>query len=141
MKKLLLLLSLTTAMTAFGAPQVNPKEEGKMDVTATVISPLTVIASKMEFGKIIQGSSAKASSEYQIKGETGELITVEIPDKVELTSNSGDKMTAKITYKNLPTSIGDNGSSTAAIDGHLDITPDQPVGNYSGVLIARVQYQ
>ena len=142
MKKLLILLSLTTAMTAFGiAPQGNTVEESNMDVTATVIKPLTVEATEMEFGRVIQGNNATASSNYKISGEKGELISVEIPSTVELTSTTGDKMTATIEYQNLPTSIGANGSSIASVDGHLEVSSDQAVGTYTGTLTARVQYQ
>jgi|GEM_PF-3466661 len=141
MKKLLILLSLTTAITTFGAPVGNTLNESNMDVTATVIKPLTVEATKMEFGKVIQGSNAIASSSYKISGEEGELISVEIPSSVELTSTTGDKMTATIEYRNLPTSIGANGSTIAAVDGHLRVASDQAVGTYSGTLTARVQYQ
>lgn len=141
MKKLLILLSLTMAISAFGAPKGNTEKTSDMTVTATVIQPLTVIATDMEFGQIIQGNKTSATSKYDITGEKGQAITIEIPTSVELTSTNGEKMTATIEYRNLPTSIGINGASTAAVDGHLDVSSDQAVGNYSGTLTARVQYQ
>lgn len=141
MKKLLILLSLTTATTAFGAPQGNSINKGDMEITATVIKPLTVIATSMEFGQVIQGSKTTASSNYQITGEKGQPITIEIPSTVELASISGDTMTATIEYKNLPNSIGESGSTNVAVNGHLNVASEQAVGNYTGTLTARVQYQ
>ncbi len=141
MKKLLILLSLTTAITTLGAPSGNSVNKGDMEITATVIKPLTVIATSMEFGQVIQGSKTTASSNYQITGEKGQPITIEIPNTVELASISGDTMVATIEYRNLPNSIGESGSTNFNVYGDLKVASEQAVGNYTGTLTARVQYQ
>lgn len=64
MKKLLILLSLTTAITAFAdapttlpaskAPQGNTEKSATMNIKATVIRPLNINKTgDMDFGKVI----------------------------------------------------------------------------------------
>lgn len=150
MKKLLILLSLTTAMTAFAdapttlpaskAPQGNTEKYDTMNITATVITPLTVRASTMEFGRVIQGAKANAIGRYTITGEPGQDITVELttPSQLKNTSNN-TTLAITLTYA-APTQIADNGDASFNINGEL--TPDtNHSGVYEGEIIARVQYQ
>ncbi|MGL4671686.1 MAG: DUF4402 domain-containing protein [Cetobacterium sp.] len=144
MKKLLTLLSLTLSMTAFAAPQGNVEDKAEMKVIARVIKPLKVESTgDLDFGDIIQGASANASSGYEISGEVGQLITVTIDNNVTLTnkSDSNDTIEVGIQYRDLPNAIAASGTSLVAINGTLNTTSNQGLGVYEGTLTARVQYQ
>ena len=132
MKKLLILLSLTTAMTAFGAPHGNTEEAATMNVTATVIKPLTIVKTgDMDFGNIIQGTNTTTDSGY----------TVTIDDSV-LLSNEKAKTSLVVGIKTqLPKSLDTNGNANVSVQGFLNVPKEQHVGTYTGTLTARVQYQ
>ncbi|MGL4538850.1 MAG: DUF4402 domain-containing protein [Cetobacterium sp.] len=140
MKKLLILLSLTTAMTAFGAPHGNSVESATMNINATVIRPLTVEAENMEFGRVIQGSEATATARYTITGEPGQPITIELSAPTELINKANNsKLPITLTYTK-PTQIANNGDASFDINGEL--TPETThSGVYEGQVVARVQYQ
>lgn len=144
MKKLLILLSLTTAMTAFGAtPQGNTEEAATMNVTATVIKPLTIVKTgDMDFGNIIQGTNTNtADSSYTITGEKGQPIVVTIDDSV-LLSNEKARTSLVVGIKTqLPKSLDTNGNANVSVQGFLNVPKEQHVGTYTGTLTARVQYQ
>ena len=142
MKKLLTLLSLTMAITAFGTPQGNTEKTDTMTITATVISPLTIEKTQdMDFGNIIQGTRATATSGYIITGEKGQPITVTIDDSV-LLSNQKTKTSLVVGIEtDLPQSLDNNGNANVSVLGSLNIPNDQQVGTYTGTLVARVQYQ
>ncbi len=145
MKKLITLLSLTMAMTAFGAPQGNTDKEGKMNITAEVIQPLTVTADKdMDFGKVIQGNTATAESKFIITGESGENITVTIPEKVTLsnTKSNQNKLNVLITKRGLSTTnLGPSGSIEIPVYGLITPTKENtPTGTYTGEFTAQVRY-
>ncbi|MCQ9628454.1 DUF4402 domain-containing protein [Cetobacterium somerae] len=142
MKKLLILLSLTTAMTAFGAPHGNTEEAATMNVTATVIKPLTIVKTgDMDFGNIIQGTNTTTDSGYTITGEKGQPIIVTIDDSV-LLSNEKAKTSLVVGIKTqLPKSLDTNGNANVSVQGFLNVPKEQHVGTYTGTLTARVQYQ
>lgn len=141
MKKLITLLSLTMAMTAFGAtttPQGNTEKTGDMNITATVIRPLTVTAQPMAFNKVIQGATASANSNFTITGENSENIKVTIPETVTLT-NGQNTLNVAIT-RTIPTNLGDTGTITVPVSGSITTSTSTATGEYSGTLTARVQY-
>ena len=142
MKKLLILLSLTTAMTAFVAPHGNTEEAATMNVTATVIKPLTIVKTgDMDFGNIIQGTNTTTDSGYTITGEKGQPIIVTIDDSV-LLSNEKAKTSLVVGIKTqLPKSLDTNGNANVSVQGFLNVPKEQHVGTYTGTLTARVQYQ
>lgn len=142
MKKLLILLSLTTAMTAFGAPHGNTEEAATMNVTATVIKPLTIVKTgDMDFGNIIQGTNTTTDSGYTITGEKGQPIIVTIDDSV-LLSNEKARTSLVVGIKTqLPKSLDTNGNANVSVQGFLNVPKEQHVGTYTGTLTARVQYQ
>ena len=142
MKKLLILLSLTTSMTAFGAPHGNTEKAATMNVTATVIKPLTIVKTgDMDFGNIIQGTNTTTDSGYTITGEKGQPIIVTIDDSV-LLSNEKAKTSLVVGIKTqLPKSLDTNGNANVSVQGFLNVPKEQHVGTYTGTLTARVQYQ
>ncbi len=141
MKKLLILLSLTTAMTAFGAPHGNTEEAATMNVTATVIKPLTIVKTgDMDFGNIIQGTNTTTDSGYTITGEKGQPIIVTIDDSVLSNEKARTSLVVGIKTQ-LPKSLDTNGNANVSVQGFLNVPKEQHVGTYTGTLTARVQYQ
>lgn len=142
MKKLLTLLSLTLSMTAFAAPQGNVASNDSMKVTARVIAPLTVVAQQMEFGDIIQGSTAEAESIFTIKGEPQQKIDFTITGIDKLVGENGAILPIVLEgINNLPTSINESGTIVQNIKGIVNPTKETTTGDYVGYITARVQYQ
>ncbi|MGL5989379.1 DUF4402 domain-containing protein [Cetobacterium sp.] len=144
MKKLLMLLSLTLAVSAFGAPQGDSQQSADMKITARVIDPLTVVAEPMQFGDIIKGTTANADSTFTIKGEPSQGITLTIDGINELSNANGDKLAIVLkgfVNGTVKTTLANDGNLVKKIEGSL--TPDLNTvsGEYSGTLTARVQYQ
>ncbi|MBC2850818.1 DUF4402 domain-containing protein [Cetobacterium sp. 8H] len=148
MKKLITLLSLTMAMTAFGAPQGNTEKTGDMKITATVITPLTVVAQPMQFNKIIKGTTtpvtATATANFSITGEQGETVTVTIPNTVTLINKANNQnqlavaisgTTGEPTAMNLETS-----TISIPVTGTITTNSSTATGEYEGNLTARVTY-
>ncbi|MGL4970914.1 MAG: DUF4402 domain-containing protein [Cetobacterium sp.] len=144
MKKLLTLLSLTLSMTAFAAPQGNSEKTSTMDISATVIKPLNIsVTQDMNFGRVIQGSSANATGTYKISGEPGQgiSITTTLPEGL---TNGVNKSLLPITFNSFTKNIeglDSNGDFTFDITGTIVTNDSTPAGNYTGEIIARVQYQ
>lgn len=145
MKKLLILLSLTTAMTAFGAPQGNTEETATMNINATVIKPLTVsVIKSMEFGTVIQNNTATATGQYLIDGEPGEKVTVTttFPEVLyNKTSRSNLPIQLNIPMPLTGYTLNEDGKLPLSIHGSITPTKETPTGTYEGQITARVQYQ
>lgn len=142
MKKLLILLSLTTAMTAFGAPQGNSEDSATMNINATVIKPLTITAKDMKFGTVIQGTRATATGEYTIDGEPGEKFEVTLSDLQSL-KRTGSDDTLDISFANfvIPHNLDGSGKASFNMVGTISPTNETLTGEYTGSITARVQYQ
>ncbi|MGL6024715.1 MAG: hypothetical protein ACRC0F_08870 [Cetobacterium sp.] len=145
MKKLLTLLSLALTVSAFGAPTGNKEESATMNVTATVIRPLTIKATDMAFGTIIQGTKANATGTYTLAGEPGAQvdITADIP---EFLSNEVTRTGLPISFTGLSKqkqalTLDGNGNFVIDITGSVNPTTDTVTGEYKGTIVARVQYQ
>ena len=130
------------AMTTFAAPHGNEEKSATMNITATVIKPLTIAKTgDMDFGNIIQGTTATADSGYTITGEKGQPIIVTIDNSV-LLSNQKAKTSLAVGIKTqLPKSLDKDGNANVSVQGFLNVPKDQHVGTYTGTLVARVQYQ
>ncbi|MGL4987746.1 MAG: hypothetical protein ACRCZO_20340 [Cetobacterium sp.] len=146
MKKLLTLLSLALTVSAFGAPTGNKEESATMNVTATVIKPLTIKVTKdMAFGTIIQGTKADATGAYAVAGEPG--ATVDITTTLPKTlTNATRSAGLDIDFEGLSEgktslTLNESGNLALNINGSINPTTDTPTGEYSGEIIARVQYQ
>ena len=140
MKKLLTLLSLTMAMTAFGAPQGNVETSHQMNINARVITPLTVNVTDMNFGNIIQNSNATANGTYTITGEPNQGIIFTL-DKPEFLLSKGDSenLGIHLTHDDLPTSVDPSGTTTINITGTLSPNSTHS-GDYEGTIIGKIQY-
>lgn len=152
MKKLLILLSLTTAMTAFAdtptilpssnSPQGNSAISSELNITARVIKPLTIKATDMAFGDIIQGTTATAEGRYSIKGEPNQPIVFTLTDLSELNGPNNSTLAINMGQTlSLPTHLDEKGELIHVLKGVVSPTLDTPIGNYTGKIIARVQYQ
>ncbi|MGL5124882.1 MAG: DUF4402 domain-containing protein [Fusobacteriaceae bacterium] len=142
MTKLLMLLSCTLSILAFA----NASGEASMNINATVIKPLTIEVTKdMDFGKIIQGSTATAEGTYKIDGEPGQKIDVITTFPKTLTNNIDKSLALPINF-NMPMplagySLGNDGNLEININGSISPTTSTRIGDYTGSLTARVQYQ
>lgn len=146
MKKLIALLSLTMAMTAFGAPQGDVEKTSDMRITATVITPLRVEAEAMKFNKVIKGANATAQAKFTITGEQGENIIVTIPNTATLTNTQDDTKTLNVTIAGgtdgQPTIMNlDDSKIELSMDGTIRTGEGTATGVYEGFLTAKVQYQ
>ncbi|MCQ8212278.1 hypothetical protein NON08_07050 [Cetobacterium somerae] len=145
MKKLLTLLSLTMAMTTFAAPHGNEEKSATMNITATVIRPLTVeVVDHMNFGTVIQGNKVTATGKYLINGEPGQKITVTTTFPENL-FNVVSRSTLPIEL-NMPMpltgyALGTDGELPLNIYGSITPSTETAPGTYKGQIIARVQYQ
>lgn len=139
MKKLLLgLLALSTV--AFGS---NSEVSGTMNVTATIIKPLTIVAnSDMEFGKLMQGVKEVANAKFNITGESMNGISVTYDKNVVLRHSEDRNQTINVTITDYfnPTHLNNEGKSEITLHGTIDVSQNQMPGNYSGELVAKVMY-
>lgn len=142
MKKVLIgLLALSALSFASVEGQRGSTNSASMTVKARVIRALRIQSvGDLDFGSIIEGNSKSAVSSYKIEGEAGMPIDVSIPSSVELKNESGNTIVVNLR-NGLPKSIGADGSTTASIDGKIEIPVGQDVGNYTGELLASVRYQ
>ncbi|MBC2854088.1 hypothetical protein [Cetobacterium sp. 2G large] len=141
MKKLLILLSLTTAMTAFGAANVI-EESDTMKITAKIVKPLRVSSEAMALGTIVQGASASGQSTVTIEGDRGHGITVDLIKPTHLTSTNGDQLQIVLNTNYIPTHIGEDEKTEFIVYGNIsaESTATAPSGVYSGNLITSVRY-
>ncbi|WP_297431930.1 hypothetical protein [uncultured Cetobacterium sp.] len=145
MKKLLILLSLTTAMTAFGTTLQGSEDSATMNINATVIKPLTVtVVDHMNFGTVIQGNEATATGKYSIEGHPGETVFITTTLPTTLTNNitkSGLGITFDTNISLNVNKLDANGKLPFDITGTITPTTSTPTGTYEGQIVARVQYQ
>ncbi len=157
MKKLLILLSLTTAMTAFGASaEKGPEATNTMYINATVLQPLNVINDgDVNFGNIIQNTTtSKIAKKFTVTGTPGQKVIFKINNQ-NLDSFSNDKLTKVGGGAEMPlytdsreVSSGDRSNPTIGQNGTLDFTfnvwtqasQNQAPGQYTGALNASVRY-
>ncbi|MEG2437773.1 MAG: hypothetical protein RSB17_06370, partial [Cetobacterium sp.] len=78
MKKYILFLFTLFAITTFANESSNGNSEANMNVTATIIQPLTVISNgDLNFGKVLPGTpSAGAFSSFSIEGHPNSNVKI-----------------------------------------------------------------
>lgn len=152
MKKLLILLSLTTAMTAFGA------DTATMSIGAKVLAPLNVTHDgDIDFGVVIQNtSSAEITKNFTVTGTPGEKFTFTLNDQPlgnfansELVHTNGTSKMHFFTTNRLANDgsgnlanpqIAQDGTFKFTFTGRTQADGNQTPGQYTGSLTARVQY-
>ncbi|MGL5594521.1 DUF4402 domain-containing protein [Cetobacterium sp.] len=151
MKKLLMFLSLTMAISAFGA------DTATMNINAVVLAPLNVTHDgDINFGNIIQNtSSQEITKNFTVTGTPGAHFDFTINDQPlgsfansELVHADGNSKMPFYTT-NRTASAGDLNNPQISQDGNFKFTftgrtqadQSQTPGSYTGSLVARVQYQ
>ena len=137
MKKLLTLLSLTTAIAAFGSSNPN---SANMNVNATIMETLTVrIDQHAEFGNIAIGKfSVKGQGRNQAKITISGLTN---DGKLALKNISGATVWANIDHTEETIALRqDEFVSAKPIKFTLDIPSNQQTGVYSGNITIQARY-
>lgn len=145
MKKLLTLLSLTTAIAAFGSSNPN---SANMNVNATIMETLTVrIDQHAEFGKIAKGTSGNiAIGKFSVKGQGRNQAKITISGltndgKLALKNISGATVWANIDHTEETIALRqDEFVSAKPIKFTLDIPSNQQTGVYSGNITIQARY-
>lgn len=121
-------------------PQGNTEKSANMEVTARVIAPLTIDATAMEFGDIIQGAEATATGTYTITGQPGENFEFIITGITELTNGDNSLAITLDGLDDIPTTIPESGELIHTLKGTLNPTLTTVAGDYEGTITARIQY-
>ena len=145
MKKLLILLSLTTAIAAFGN---NNPDSASMNVNATIMETLTVrIDQHAEFGKIAKGTSGNiATGRFSVKGQGNNQAKITISGltndgKLALRNISGATVWADTDYKEETLNLRqDEFVQAKPITFILDVPSNQQTGVYSGNITIQARY-
>ena len=145
MKKLLILLSLTTAIAAFGN---NNPDSASMNVNATIMETLNVrIDQHAEFGKIAKGTSGNiATGRFSVKGQGNNQAKITISGltndgKLALRNISGATVWADTDYKEETLNLRqDEFVQAKPITFILDVPSNQQTGVYSGNITIQARY-
>ena len=145
MKKLLILLSLTTAIAAFGN---NNPDSASMNVNATIMETLTVrIDQHAEFGKIAKGTSGNiATGRFSVKGQGHNQAKIKISGltndgKLALRNISGATVWADTDYEEETLNLRqDEFVQAKPIKFILDVPSNQQTGVYSGNITIQARY-
>ena len=145
MKKLLMLLSLTTAMTAFGSSNPN---SANMNVNATIMETLTVrIDQHAEFGKIAKGTSGNvATGKFSVKGQGNNQAKITISGltnngKLTLRNISGATISADVDHTEETLSLKhDEFVAATPIRFTLNVPDNQQTGLYEGNVAIQARY-
>ena len=145
MKKLLILLSLTTAIAAFGN---NNPDSASMNVNATIMETLTVrIDQHAEFGKIAKGTSGNiATGRFSVKGQGNNQAKITISGltndgKLALRNISGATVWADTDYEEETLNLRqDEFVQAKPIKFILDVPSNQQTGVYSGNITIQARY-
>ncbi|MGL4949281.1 MAG: DUF4402 domain-containing protein [Anaeroplasmataceae bacterium] len=147
MKKLLLTgLFIIGAMNAFASA---PGHEAEMKITAEVMETLKIERkTDVDFGRIAQGASYSANGEYEITGQKGASVSVDIDTANVFMVRAGgntDKATDRIAVafdrnKNESVNLDANGKYSYPIKASINVSSDQITGIYEGSILAKVRY-
>lgn len=161
MKKHILFLSLILSISSFSSANGADKNENsneKMNITATVIEPLTVVSKgDINFGNILPGSVTSASSGYTITGEKDAKIEITFPGahkylETETENAFSMPLTSTTTTDKLPfafntgtvgknVTLDSNGKTEIYIPTTVSPRDNQTRGIYSGTITLRAVYQ
>jgi len=78
---------------------------------------------------------------FLIQGRPNESFTVQLPDKIELYDQNGNKIVIENFKTNAETgNLGASGDMEITVGGKLNLDPNQPSGSYTGTLVLEVHY-
>lgn len=161
MKKILIFsFLLTTSAISFSALE-NSAVESTMNITATIIKPLTVQAEPLNFGRLIPGVFGQARSTFTLKGEKNSRVKITFEN---LTSNGatystpislGSKDNLMVNFNCTPTNnstryvtssdniipLDEKGELILNIAASTKPKVDQTPGQYTGQIRMRATYE
>lgn len=162
MKKILMFSFLLATSTISYSSLQNSTVEGTMNITATIITPLTIQADKdLDFGNILPSAVNHAFSSFTIKGEKNARVKISFNDLasngasfiVPIHNNKGDyfDITFNCTPSNNPgdllnhannlVTLTDNGELILNIAATAQPRKDQTSGKYKGQITLRATYE
>jgi len=78
---------------------------------------------------------------FVIQGRPNESFTVQLPNRVELFDQNGNKITVENFQSNAENAnLSPSGDMEINIGGKLNLDPNQPSGSYNGTLVIDVYY-
>lgn len=142
MKRNLLILFFALSGLIFG-------EEGRLNIKATVIEPLSIEEdTPMTFDKIVLGKKALSTTSgedgvMQIYGEKNNSILVTIPSPsvvMKDSTNEDHKFNLSLSLKDTPTNLNTDGEAGVAIIGEILEGATKYTGVYEGSCNISVRY-
>ncbi|MGL5582898.1 MAG: hypothetical protein ACRDCE_18355 [Cetobacterium sp.] len=153
MKKLILGLGVLTGVIAVA-------NEAKMDIKAEIIKPLKIVAeNSIDFGKVVQGSSASSNSKFSVNGEANNKVNIIFKNAISegesyavyLKNTTGDSLEVlfsatdmnsnlQVSGQNYITRLDTTGNLGIHISGTVSSREDQQEGAYSGDITLAARY-
>lgn len=161
MKKNILFLFTVFAMTIFANESSSGNSEANMNVTATIIQPLTVISNgDLDFGKMLPGTTNSAFSSFSIEGHLDSNVKISFSgiDRIgnysyysDLKSTTTDD-TLVLAFNCSPTGGGylptnpsitldSNGKYILNVSANVQSRPNQTPAKYTGAIKLRATYE
>ena len=135
-------------------------------VTVEIVRFLTLVnTSGMEFGKVSASGAAGTvvithdgnryttggaavdpadqftPATFLIQGRPNEAFTVQLPDRIELFDQNGNKIIVENFQSNAENAnLSSGGDMEITVGGKLSLDPNQPSGSYNGTLVIDVHY-
>ncbi|MCQ9627455.1 hypothetical protein [Cetobacterium somerae] len=162
MKKILIFSFLLAATSISYSALENSAVESTMNITATIIKPLTVqVDGALDFGNILASSTSHAYSSFTVKGEENAKVKISFDNlssdgssfTVPIYSNNKDffNITFNCTAKNNPGNLlnhtnntiilTDGGENTLSIAATAQPRLNQTPGRYTGQITMRATYE
>lgn len=92
-------------------------------------------------GAAIDPADRFTPATFIIQGRPNESVTVQLPNKIELFDQNGNKITVENFKTNAEQgSLSPSGDMEFAVGGKLNLDPNQPSGSYTGTLMIDVHY-
>lgn len=136
MKKLLFKFFLTFSLVIFGAENVetNTRISGNLNISANVITNLTIKNNNMEFKEIPMSSEAIAITNVDIDGGIGNnnIITVDIPEFVVINDGSKEMILDLHSKQTKKIVLNEDGKGKIDIEGYLSSEDTTVIGDYRG---------
>lgn len=136
MKKLLFKFFLTFSLVIFGAENVetNTQISGNLNISANVITNLTIKNNNMEFKEIPMSSEAIAITNVDIDGGIGNnnIITVDIPEFVVINDGSKEMILDLHSKQTKKIVLNEDGKGKIDIEGYLSSEDTTVIGDYRG---------
>ena len=92
-------------------------------------------------GAAVDPADRFTPASFIIQGRPNETFTVQLPDKIELFDQNGNKITVENFQTNTENAnLSPSGDIEINVGGKLNLDPNQPSGSYNGTLVIDVYY-